>query len=171
LDSRYADPAVWLNAAVDIYVRLEELHPGDPGEASGAELRFSENGEYSTLGAYMGSHCLGLLDGSDLVEFLGRSLNRVDSQAGADGGIVAELCELYPQLEPRRPSGAHVFCGGGGLSLWFGQHCFGVIADVTTAEDFLRRAWMRATTGTGLSGADPRKVVSITAGARKCARC
>lgn len=171
-DPRYADPAFWLDRTPDIspeiYVRLQELHPGDPGELSGAELRFLDYAHYSVICAYMGTHCVGYLDSADLIQFLRLGLDQLSNAGtGAGGLVVAELSELYPQIEPRRPSGAQILCHGPALGVWFGNHCLGVIGGPAVAE-FLRRSWLRATIEPGLSRAErSAKVVNIKDGSKK----
>lgn len=162
-DSRYTDPSFWLDQSPDICIGLEELYPHDPdeepNEPSGAHLRFFD---YDNLSAYIGTHCFGLLDGPDLLEFLRCSVAK-QSSTGTDA--VAEMCEL----DPRRPNGARILCDKRGLSVWFGNHCLGVVGG-ESAKEFLRRCWMRATAD---SDSDHRHsaIVSITDGFARYRRC
>lgn len=174
-DSRYGASSFWLEQTPDVFVRLEEMYPGDDAaELSGVELRFAEHGQWFCFSVSIagGLHVLGWLDGADAIDFLRCSLDRIACQPGDDdGAVVAEMCELYPHADPRRPSGVQMICDGRSLSVWIGRcHCLGTIIGPTMIE-FLRRAWARATKApNGPEGGDGGKVVSILEGLNKCGR-
>ena len=55
-----ADPGAavyWEDPRVEVFVRLEEMFPGDPGELSGAVLRISENGRTQTFERRSATFC------------------------------------------------------------------------------------------------------------------
>jgi hypothetical protein len=120
-------------AGTDLFVRLEELFPGDPGELSGAELRIHESGEYTIVSAlgcaiqrdgFVGCHSYGFLDGPDLA-FVGAS-----DPADSSAAFCLRLRELYPEIRPDAYSGANLTLFSGErpeLRVSFGSHCVGVL--------------------------------------------
>lgn len=127
-----ADPATmeeghWRCSDTDVFLRLEEMYPGDPGQLSGACLKICDSGAYATFRAEIGTHCLGYLDDESLAEFIAAlSVPRPEFQIG--------LSELYPQVQPLRPSGATLLCtddqgfyADPKVGLYFGNHCLGVV--------------------------------------------
>jgi hypothetical protein len=117
---------------VDVFVRLEELYPGDPGQLSGAVLRVSQAARYTFLQAhttpapqpYGGhtTHCLGYLEAEEIQRFVG--------EAGAQVKTMKNLRELENDDAPLGLSGARlVFFGGDEpeMQLCFGAHCLGVL--------------------------------------------
>jgi len=140
-----------------IDLKLEELHPADPGELSGVVVTMlDDGGEYACLNACFAGgtvhHCLGYLNDRPLRSFLRAAVARVLGGGAFDGGfdLVAELGELYPQIEPPRPSGAELRCAGIGedteLAVYFGTHCFGIRRGAPLREFFLK-ALAHATDG------------------------
>ena len=115
------------NPAVDAYVRLEELYPGDPGQLSGTSLRITESGKSAWLRAEFGTHCLGFLDAGKVADFVSTV------QADSRQELRTFLFELYPEIEPRRWSGSSLLFMGGDdpeirLCCGFGAaHCLGVV--------------------------------------------
>ena len=113
------------------FVMLEEMHPADPGELSGAALWVGEKGREVIFNAelvkgrgpagLMG-HCLGYLPAwlASACAAQARE-NRENLQVG--------LYELYSDATGGRYSGASLRseCGENPeLQLWFGEHCLGV---------------------------------------------
>jgi len=165
-DVRFSNRKFWL-AHADLFAQLEELHPGDPGEVSGAELRVSEKGEYAWLTANIGkgdvpaSHCMGYLEGARLGTFLAGCLALVTG-IGTHPARTEEtelLNELYPEAYPSRPSGAMLVCDGRTLKLCFGSHCFGVLYGAKL-RSFLERALARATHGLRPESGRPARLES-----------
>jgi hypothetical protein len=121
------------DGAVDLYVQLEELYPGDPGQLSGVTLRIAESGRCAAIQAHIGDgsswhngipmiHCLGYLDAGDVAQFA--------EEATAGEGFVMPLREIYPCARPGAFSGATLIFFGGDepkIQLCFGAHCLGVL--------------------------------------------
>jgi len=146
-----ADPGVaayWEDPRVEVFVRLEELYPGDPGQLSGAALRISESGPSVQLRAEIGDilqpdggrglHCLGYLTAEEVEDFA-RNVHR-------GGAFMVSLRELYPSVGPDAFSGAElIFCGKHEpeIRLRFGPHCLGVLRG-GLLDVFLRCARVRS---------------------------
>ncbi len=121
------------NSATEVYVRLEELYPGDPGQLSGASLRIMDSGKFTALNAECSSlqrdgsqlaHAYGCLSAEDLV-----CVGAADpTDAGA--GFFLRFLETFPRIRPERYSGASLILVAGGepeLRVCFGNHCLGVL--------------------------------------------
>ena len=131
-----ADPdsaAYRRDESVDLFVRLEELYPGDPGQLSGAVLRIMGSDRDARLVAEIGDvlqpyggtapHCLGYLDVPDLRQL---------AVEGANERGFVDLWELYPEMRSGTfwLSGATLNFSGGNvpdIQLCFGEHCLGVL--------------------------------------------
>jgi hypothetical protein len=122
------------NPPTDLYVRLEELDPGDPGQLSGAVLRIMSGGKYVIFNAEIGealqrdgsriTHCLGTLHYEELA-----SLAAADPSDCSDSEVVP-LRELYSWADRGAFSGADLILFAGEdpeLQLRFGAHCLGVL--------------------------------------------
>jgi hypothetical protein len=147
-DPRYVDRRFWLgDAPPDICLRLTDPHAAGAVHACDATLRVVHHGEDVTLEANMGYHTLGILWGTDLLNFLW-SRQADGPHPGGDGDGSAVRVGLYDwnQREESYPSlsGIEIVLRGEELSLEIGQHCFGVARGPIIAE-FFRRAWLRAT--------------------------
>jgi hypothetical protein len=116
----------------DLFVRLEELYPGDPGQLSGAVLRVAQAGRYTFLQAHTApapqpygghtTHCLGYMRAEDIQRFL--------VETGTRAKTMANLRELENDDAPLGLSGARFFFFGGDepeMRLCFGAHCLGVL--------------------------------------------
>jgi hypothetical protein len=136
----------WEDPCVDVFVRLEELYPGDLGQLSGAVLRIGAFDESADLKAEIddtavGSrvpHSLGYLSPEDLKDFV-RGVHR-------GGPFMMSMREIYPRLTPDSFSGAElIFCGWHQpeIRLCFGTHCLGVLRDRGLLEVFLHCAQNR----------------------------
>jgi hypothetical protein len=124
------------NSMTELYVRLEELHPADPGQLSGTFLRVMQSGaEFTFLNAQcaalqpdgsQGFHIYGWLDGAELAY-----IGSVDS-TDETGSFVVRLREHYA-YRPDRPdcySGASLILFAGDdpeLQVSFGGHSLGVL--------------------------------------------
>jgi hypothetical protein len=142
--------AVWRHdPAIDLFVRLEELYPGDPGQLSGAVLRIMADGRCAYLQAEIGdvqqpyggrtTHCLGYVGAGEMAQLAD------DAESGA--AFIRPLRELYPYAAPNAFSGAKLIFFGGEkpeIQLCFGAHCLGVLRGQLLAT-FLRCARMRST--------------------------
>ena len=117
------------NSGTNVYVCLEELHPADPGQLSGARLRILESGRYTLLnaestvllrGGEKGSHWYGCLDGAELAA--------ICQTPGTPFFI--RLREFYFETRPAPYSGLSLTHFSGDdpeLRACFGTHCLGVL--------------------------------------------
>ncbi|MBZ5584243.1 MAG: hypothetical protein LAQ30_18920 [Acidobacteriia bacterium] len=153
LEVNIADPGAprcWRDRATDVFVQLEELHPGDPGQLSGTVLRIMEAGRYASLQAEIGdvqqpyggraTHCLGYLGAGELAQL-------ADDAESGEALFTRPLRELYPCVLPNALSGARLIFVGGDrpeMQLCFGAHCLGVVRG-QLLKTFLRCARMRST--------------------------
>lgn len=166
-DPKAASPSVWLEHSPDVLMKLQELYSGDAGELSGAGIRFLGEGDSSILIAEFGQHALGFINGSSLLRFLKLAMGAAADEPDAPAVVAADLGEMYPNIEPRRPSGARLVFDGLHLGLWINEHCCGVQAG-GLVQEFLRRAWLRATRDPQPGRKAGRgQVVSIESGRRK----
>jgi hypothetical protein len=126
------------NRAIEVFVRLRELYPGEPDQFSPASLRISDAGEGMILSAHIGdvsqsreglvSHCVGYIEGQE-------TAFAADADARVTGWFI-RLHEVYPVLDPEAFSGAQfvLFAGDNpALHLRFGAHCLGVLQGVPLA--------------------------------------
>jgi hypothetical protein len=124
--------AYWSDPTVELFARLEELYPGDPGQLSGVDLRIAQSGPYAWLAAQIGAgtqpdgapaiHCFGHLKADEVARFA--------EEAFMGAGFVTSLHELYPYVRPDAFSGAALIFFGGDepkIQLCFGAHCLGVL--------------------------------------------
>lgn len=127
--------AYWRDSTVGLFVRLEELHPGDPGQLSGVLLHILTGCEFPILNVEIGDvlqpyggrmpHCLGYLDVRELAQFA--------NQTRACTIARATLRECYPEIRPDVFSGAEmIFVGdcepvGPQIRVQFGTHCLGIL--------------------------------------------
>jgi hypothetical protein len=136
----------WEDPRVELFVRLEELYPGDPGQLSGAALRISESGPCAELRAETGDipdgsrglHCLGYLTAEEVEDFA-RKFHR-------GGAFMVSLREPYPHATPDAFSGAELTFAGDlqpEIRLGFGRHCLGVLREPLLSV-FLRCARVRS---------------------------
>jgi hypothetical protein len=125
----------WRDSTVDLFIRLEELCPGDPGELSGALIRVMNGGKFASLNVSIGdtlqpygdrtAHWLGYLDADELMQFTTQVLT---------GRIAkARLREFYQETNPYAFSGVElIFLGSDGLiapqiCVQLGTHCLGIL--------------------------------------------
>lgn len=163
-DPSFSDAAIWMDRDVDIRLVLEELHPADPGELSGAVLRILGSGDYASICAAFGYHSVGYIEGRELMEFLEAAIDgaRAHRAAGCPQASERDIVAApLIDVSLRQYSGVSLVSIGESLAVWFGElHCCGVARGYTVV-DFLQRAWLRAHDGLG---ADSGRVVSIASG-------
>jgi hypothetical protein len=148
--------AYWSDPTVELFARLEELDPGDPGQLSGVDLRITQSGPYTWLSAQIGAgtqpdgaptiHCFGIVEADEVARFA--------EEASTGAGFVMSLRELYGHLHPGALSGATLIFFGGDepkVQLCFGAHCLGVLQGSLLAA-FLECARLRSAgfDGTGV---------------------
>ncbi len=134
------DEALQAPTRVDVFVRMEEQFPGDPGQLSGTCLRVLDHGECATLNVEvdalqrnrrMGSHCLGWLNANE-VAFL--------ASAPDCASLSFDLRELYDREQDEDIfNGLSLSMRGGSdarMRVRFGRHSFGVLTGKLLA-DFL----------------------------------
>lgn len=107
-------------------------------------LQVGGSGERTLLAASVGGHCLGVVRGAPLLDFL----RTIQSQAShprkrlRTAGV--GLCDYDQAVRPSPIySGMLVFVDGDSVSLEIGDHCFGKMKGPNVTE-FFRRAWLRA---------------------------
>ncbi len=128
-----AEPAAekyFRHGLTDLFVRLEELDPADPGLLSGALLRISQYGEFMLLRADIEAfqrggqrlpHCLGCLDAAHVAAIA--SFDPHDE----DGGFRLRMADLIIP-EALSPVDLELIAGGNPeLRLYIGGHCLGVL--------------------------------------------
>ena len=121
------------NSGTDLFARLEELYPDDPGQLSGTELRIIDSGECLKLSAALafslrdgrnGYHCFGSLDAADLAETLWAR----QTESGHSYSIA--LRDQRPEVGNSYFSGATLDLVDGldcEIRVCFGSHCLGVL--------------------------------------------
>jgi hypothetical protein len=162
-----------LGEADDLFdLKLEERDPADPGELSGTILSMlEESGDRACLSVDVTRHCLGLLEGQPLRDFLHCALARVlrEDDCDDDFCFAVALRDLHPTI---RPSGGKLWCYGFGqnveLAVYFGDHCFGLV-NGAGLHNFLLRAVERATEG--IDEAAPPRAEKLTKSDRNWLRC
>ena len=119
------------NPGTELYVRLEELFPGDPGQLSGISLRIMESGKFTVVSAEGASpqrdgsqlsHCYGWRYGAELPH--------VTDPTDDEAGFCVRLRELYPKISPESYSGVSLILFAGEnpeLRISFCNHCLGVL--------------------------------------------
>jgi hypothetical protein len=111
----------WRCRDTDAYIRLEELYPGDPGEASGAQLRILDAGRYLTLAVLAGDHWVGHLPVGKLAALVAV----LREQPKKD--VEMFLFESDPEQSGYPFSGAKLVYTDHTLGLYFGHHCLGIV--------------------------------------------
>lgn len=118
-------------SGIELYVRLEEMYPGDAGQLSGATLRIMHSGKDTVLNAEGAApqrdgsqitHVYGYLDGEELA-YAGEANPERHN-------FLIRLCELYPEIRPKVYSGATLMLFAGAnprLEVCFGGHFLGVL--------------------------------------------
>jgi hypothetical protein len=113
------------NRSIDLFVRLEELHPADPGQLGGAVLYLGAGGPHTFIHATLACesrHILGYFNAA--------SIRRLVEEAKTGASIAIGLREYYAESRQDRFSGATLAISGGEspeAQLCFGAHCFGVL--------------------------------------------
>jgi hypothetical protein len=120
------------DSTVSLFVRLEELDPGDPGQLSGVLLRIVPGCEFPVLNVEIGdsvrwpAHCLGYLEDRELTQFANEAL--------AGKVTRAWLRELYGEGRPDVFSGMALTFNGTSepaapqIRVQFASgHCLGVL--------------------------------------------
>jgi len=135
IEADLAEPEAikWVErSATSLFVRLEELDPGDPGQLSGAALHIIDSAQWTYVDAEIGNtaqpyggettHCVGYLKGEDL-----HRLALADPSDFRDRFSVA-LRELYCGSVGFSGATLILFAGEAPeLRLCFGTHCLGVL--------------------------------------------
>jgi hypothetical protein len=127
----------------EIFQRLEETDPGDPGVLSCAVLRIAEGGEDMVLSAEIGDTLQ--KDGNRIPQLLGFLQGpSVDAMASTDLNVEGVLSFAMPAIQNPRLQGAELllFCGQGpALYLRLGNFCLGVLPgpELVRFWDCLRR--------------------------------
>jgi hypothetical protein len=112
------------NPEIQLFASMDEPYPCDPGNPSGALLTIMGAGEFTTVIAGIGAHCIGWLDQIDEPGLLNASLEALHA------GVAVRLPEVYGD-------GSNLFSGATlklrsgedrELRLEFGTHCFGVLS-------------------------------------------
>jgi hypothetical protein len=131
---------------IDLFVRLEELDPADPGEISGCSLWICGAGLDTMIRAnscegrhVIGpvGHCVGILQAA--------SIRRLVDESGAGASIMMGLREFYSKPHSTAFSGATLALSGGDrpeARVCFGTHCLGVLRP-WLVERFLECARIR----------------------------
>lgn len=130
------------HSATDLFVRLEELDPGDPGELSGAVLRIGDSEEDLSISATIGdvlqrdgsrtSHLLGFMEAEGMLRLA--SLDPIGGERDFAVFFTGNLCHpegayfavglvLYPGDSPE-------------LHLNAGRHCLGVLRGELVSKFF-----------------------------------
>ena len=127
----------WRNPNMCLFARLEEQHPGDPGQLSGVVLNITDTGKYTQLAASIDgkqlhsgrtAHVLGYLESDGLQQI-------IESVEGREPFTV-QLREFYDDSNALH-SGATLISFGRfhpEIRLCFGCHCFGVLKGRALAE-------------------------------------
>jgi hypothetical protein len=124
--------AHWADQGADMFARLEEMYPADPGELSGCALFVFGGGQHTCFNVDISHtpqrdgfprlHNLGYLDVEEL--------RQLTEQAREGEHFVAALREMYPHARPAAYSGAtlNFFSGANPeMRLYMGSHCLGVL--------------------------------------------
>ena len=121
------------DSVMNLFVRLEERFPADPGELSGVSLRILESGKCTVLDAenaapqrdgLQGTHVLGYLTGAELA-YVGAANPKNDNDT-----FLIRLRESHPRISFDSYSGVILALNAGKnpeLSVYFDSHCLGVL--------------------------------------------